>query len=92
MKDLKINRVAKAGTYESNDIMIFLYPNDNLVIELESNVEELFGDHIKQLIHEILEEQGLTQVRVQAVDHGALDFTIRARLLTAIERGRNHAS
>jgi citrate lyase subunit gamma (acyl carrier protein) len=84
---MKLNKPAKAGTYESNDIMIMLFPNPSLEIELESNVLETFGDQIKALILTTLKEVGLEAVKVKAVDKGALDFTIRARLLTAIKRG-----
>lgn len=84
---MKLKQAAKAGTYSSNDIMIFLYPSDSLEIELESTVYELYGRHIKGLIKEVLEENQLTNVRVHAIDKGALDYTIRARLLTAIQRG-----
>lgn len=84
---MKLKSVAKAGTYSSNDIMIFLYPSDQLEIELESTVYELYGRHIIELIQKTLEEHQLTNVRVHAIDKGALDFTIRARLITAIKRG-----
>lgn len=87
---MRLNNPSKAGTYESNDIMIMLFPNEGLEIELESNVLETFGDHIKQLIQDILQAYNLTDVKVKAIDKGALDCTIRARLITAIERGVLH--
>lgn len=88
---MQLSKPSKAGTYESNDIYIMLFPNPNGVeIELESNVMETFGDQIKQVIKNTLDEVGLSHVLVRAIDKGALDFTIRARLLTAIKRGVHH--
>jgi citrate lyase subunit gamma (acyl carrier protein) len=67
-----------------------LFPNeDGISIELESNVYETFGEQIKQVITDTLLEHGLKNVYVKAVDKGALDFTIRARMITAIKRGIN---
>ena len=84
---MKLIKASKAGTYESNDITIMLFPSENLEIELESNVLETFGDDIRRVIKETLLEYGIEQVKVKAIDKGALDFTIRARLLTALKRG-----
>ena len=88
---MQLVKPSKAGTYESNDIYIMLFPHsgDNQV-DLESNVYETFGDQIKQVIFDTLNEFGLTGVKVKAIDKGALDFTIRARMITAIKRGVTH--
>ena len=84
---MKINKPAKCGTLESNDIFIMLTPNDNgIVIELESVVEKQFGSHIECVIKEKLEELGITSVLVKAQDKGALDYTIKARVEGAVKR------
>ncbi len=84
---MKILKPAKAGTLESNDISIMLMPSDNgIEIELESVVEKQFGDEIRALIKEFLKEIGVQSVIVKAIDKGALDYTIKARLETAVKR------
>lgn len=85
---MKLKRPSKAGTYESNDVYIMLFPvDDGIKIELESVVYELFGDTIKNVILTTLHENNIENVHVKAIDKGALDFTIKARVLTAIKRG-----
>lgn len=85
---MTINKPAKCGTLESNDIFIMLTPSENgISIELESVVEKQFGNHIKMVIEEKLKEIGITSVLVKAQDKGALDYTIRARIEGAVKRG-----
>lgn len=82
-----IKKPSTAGTLESSDIMIMLENNeDGIVIELESSVMYQYGDSIRQLVMEILTNAGVTNARVVATDRGALDYTIRARVLTALHR------
>ncbi|MCT8976465.1 citrate lyase acyl carrier protein [Clostridium sp. CX1] len=85
---MKINKVAKAGTLESNDILIMIMPNENsgIELELESIVMKQFGNQIKSVILNKIDELGLEDVVIKAQDKGALDYTIRARVQTAVER------
>ncbi len=87
---MKINKVAKAGTLESNDILIMIMPNENNEIELElqSIVEKQFGEQIRKVIMDTLNEAGVHSATVKAQDKGALDYTIRARVKTAIDRAK----
>ena len=84
---MKLNRPAKAGSLESNDILIQLYPDEQRSIELESPVKQQFGAAILKVINDTLDELGVGSVRVIARDRGALDFAIRARVRTAVQRG-----
>lgn len=77
---------AIAGTLESGDIMINIGPGDGLQIDLQSSVAAQFGKQIKAVISETLEGLGIRDARVQAVDKGALDCTIRARVTAAAVR------
>jgi citrate lyase subunit gamma (acyl carrier protein) len=82
-----------AGTMESSDIMINLSPGSSgIEIELQSIVEKQFGQEIRRAITETLDSLQVKNVRVQAVDKGALDCVIRARVKTAVYRasGNNH--
>lgn len=77
-----------AGTFESGDILIQLFPpeKEGIDIDLESSVARQFGEQIKKVIIETLKESGITDVRVKAVDKGALDCTIKARVTAAAVR------
>ena len=81
-------RNSHAGTFESGDILIQLFPPDKegIEIDLESSVARQFGDQIKKVISDTLSENGITDVRVKSVDKGALDCTIRARVTAAVVR------
>jgi citrate lyase subunit gamma (acyl carrier protein) len=84
---MKILKPAKAGTLESNDISIMLMPGNNgIEIELESIVEKQFGTEIRTLIENTLKELGVENVMVKAIDKGALNYTIKARIETAVTR------
>ncbi|SUY48217.1 citrate lyase acyl carrier protein, gamma chain [Clostridium putrefaciens] len=85
---MKISKVAKAGTLESNDVFIMVSPNeDNTVdIKLESIVMKQFGEQILKVIEETLKDLKVESVSLKAQDKGALDYTIRARVETAIKR------
>lgn len=85
---MTINKASRCGTLESNDIFLILTPSeDGIEIDLESTVEKQFGAHIKEVIKNKLLSLGIDSVHVQAQDKGALDFTIRARIETAVNRG-----
>lgn len=77
---------ASAGTLESNDCLITVEPNDQLLIVVESIVYEAFGEQIEQEIRNVLSQLKIKKIKVHISDKGALDYTIRARLITAIKR------
>lgn len=85
---MEIKKVAKAGTLESNDIMIMVAPNEDgkVELELESIVMKQFGKQIEKTILEKVKELGIESITIKAQDKGALDYTIKARVQTAIER------
>lgn len=88
-KERVISKAAKAGSLESNDLMIMIESSDKLDITLNSVVKEQYGDKILKAINEVLDEEGVTKANIVIEDKGALDFTIRARMRTAIERSQN---
>ncbi|OLN32088.1 citrate lyase acyl carrier protein [Desulfosporosinus metallidurans] len=85
---MNITKVAKAGTLESNDILIMVMPNDSgrVELELESIVMPQFGEVIRQVILNKVQEMGIEGITIKAQDKGALDYTIGARVETAIKR------
>jgi citrate lyase subunit gamma (acyl carrier protein) len=84
---MEITKTSVAGTLESSDIMITVEAAaSGIAIDLESIVAKQFGAEIRRAIAETLAELGVKNVKVRAVDKGALDCTIRARVKTAAFR------
>lgn len=84
---MKIVKNAAAGTMESSDILITVEPSEEgISIDLTSSVEKQFGRQIRSVIRQVLEQLDVENAAVTAVDKGALDCTIRARMETAIYR------
>ena len=80
---------AVAGTLESSDVFVTLEPNDSgLELEIDSVVQNQFGEAIRKAAMDVLAEQGVENARVSIVDRGALDCVIRARVETAVLRGK----
>ena len=86
---MKIQKSATAGTMESSDVYVEIEPCDNGInIELESVVEKQFGAKIKEVVCDVLSQTGVQSANVHIVDRGALECVIRARVETAIMRGK----
>ncbi len=86
---VQLLRPAQAGTLESNDIMITVAPGEagsGMVLELDSIVMPQYGAAIRQTIAETIAKQSVVDIYIKAVDRGALDCTIRARLLAVLAR------
>jgi citrate lyase subunit gamma (acyl carrier protein) len=84
---MEIKQPSVAGTMESSDVMITIEPSGKgLEIEIESIVEKQFGRAIRRTIMETLESLDVRNAKIRAVDKGALDCTIRARIKAAVYR------
>ncbi len=79
-------KIGVSGSLESNDAMITVTPSNAMEIEIESIVYDFFHEQIEEVIKSTLKELNRENLKVVCQDKGALDYTIRARLLTAIER------
>ena len=88
---MKILKNASAGTMESSDVYVQIEPGKGLDIQLESVVLNQFGDAIREVVTEVLKEQGVENAAVRIVDRGALECVIRARVETAVLRGKEEA-
>jgi len=86
---MTVKKIAVAGTLESCDVMITLEPSDHLELSVESTVKELFGDAIAAQVKKTLADLGVTTAKVTIQDHGALDYTLAARVETAVRRASN---
>ncbi len=81
-------KIGICGSVESNDCMITCTTNtsnENKVI-INSIVDDFFHDQIEKVIVETLKEENISGIVVKCDDKGALDYTIKSRLLTAIHR------
>jgi citrate lyase subunit gamma (acyl carrier protein) len=85
---MKLITTGNAGTMESNDIMITVEPSDEggVQVELTSSVYQQFGKQIIAVIRETAADYGVENALITAVDKGALDCTVRARVATALTR------
>ena len=80
-----------AGTMESSDAYVEVQPSQQMQIQLESVVKQQFGDQIMDTVRQVLEENNVEKANVKVVDRGALECVIRARVETAILRGKGEA-
>jgi len=88
---MEIVKTACAGTMESSDVYVEIEPAEALDIRLESVVKQQFGDEILRVVGEVLQENAVEKANVRIVDRGALECVIRARVETAIVRGKGEA-
>lgn len=88
---MEIVKNASAGTMESSDVYVEIAPGSTLDIHLESVVLAQFGDEILTVVRQVLREQGVEKASVNVIDRGALECVLRARVETAIARGKGEA-
>lgn len=88
---MQIVRNAVAGTMESSDVYVELEPAQTLDIQLDSVVQAQFGQQIFEVVQQVLQEQGVEGAVVRVIDRGALECVIRARVETAVARGKGDA-
>lgn len=78
---------------ESSDIMITLEPGSgNIKVDLKSQVEKQYGRQIRAVIINTLLELGVMDAKVTAVDKGAMNCTIQARVKTAVYRAAGESA
>lgn len=84
---MEILKPAMAGTLESSDAQVTVEPGDGRVeMTLSSSVMNQYGRQIKATVLETLERLEVTSARVNVVDKGALDCTLKARVECAVYR------
>ena len=82
--------IGEAGYDQSQDckVTVKLKKRGKLNITLNSKMEKMFGDQIRQKAAEELEVLGVKHADVTIDDFSALDFVIQARIRTAVRRAR----
>ena len=88
---MQIVKAAAAGTMESSDVYVEVEPGtQGLQLHLESVVAQQFGQSILETVREVFIENGVENANVRVVDRGALECVLRARVETAILRGKEN--
>ena len=89
---MEIKLSASAGTMESSDAYVEIEPGtDGVKLQLESVVMGQFGQTIEKAVRNVLQELEVENANVRVVDRGALECVIRARVETAVLRGKGDA-
>ena len=89
---MEIKLSASAGTMESSDAYVEIEPGtEGVKLQLESVVMGQFGDAIEAAVRNVLQELDVKNANVRVVDRGALECVIRARVETAVLRGKGDA-
>ncbi len=85
----EIVRTAVAGTDEKSDAIVTIEPGVNgIALEIISVVKNQFGAAIEASVREVLAELGVENATLKVADRGALDCVLRARVETAVLRGK----
>jgi len=86
---VEIKKSVSAGTMESSDAYVEIEPAAaGVELQLESVVQEQFGEQIRSVVWEVLKEHEVENASIRVIDRGALECVIRARVETAILRGK----
>lgn len=84
---MEIKVKAVAGTLESSDMYVIIEPNaKGIELEIESVVMGQYGDDVRKVILEALEELGVTSAKVLVNDKGAIEPVIKSRIQTVVTR------
>ena len=83
---MQITKKAQAGTMQSSDLIVFVEPANELIVEIESSVQQQFGHLIRQRVEGMLKKLKVERGRIAVSDRGALDYAIDARLEAAVLR------
>ncbi len=78
--------LSQCGSIESSDCLIRLYDGKGIEIHIESIVIKQYGAQIRKVIFDVLGYYNLNDIKVEINDVGALDYTIKARLMCALRR------
>ena len=70
-------------------VKLQLQEKGGISIKLQSKVERMFGEQIREQAHEVLEALGITHATLDIEDTGALPFVIGARIEAAVKKLQN---
>jgi len=76
---------SSAGTLESSDCLVRVYPSEGVEVILKGVCARMYPERTRRMVEEVLREAGVC-ASVEIQDQGALMATLRARLRTAVRR------
>ncbi len=79
-----IERKAAAGTAEKQDAAVTVWPEEGVMVTVESAPHERFRGQICDIMRDELRQMDVRDIHVAVEDHGALEFVLRARLRAAV--------
>lgn len=82
--------LGEAGFEKPQDcrVVVRLKEKDGITVKIHSKLEKMFGYSMKKSVEEELGELGIGNAEVEVFDFSSLDYVIRARVKTAVERAR----
>jgi citrate lyase subunit gamma (acyl carrier protein) len=83
---MRISKKAQAGTMQSSDLIVLVEPANELILEIESTVQQQFGHLIQERAEGVLRRLKIERGRIAISDRGALDYAIEARVEAALRR------
>ncbi|SJN56438.1 citrate lyase acyl carrier protein [Vibrio ruber] len=85
---MEIKQPAFAGTLESSDLQVRIAPNHEggIIIHLDSTVQQQFGEVIRHVVLDSLQQLKVADAILTIEDKGALDCVIQARVQAAVMR------
>jgi Citrate lyase, gamma subunit len=85
-----IQKKASIGVEETNDLFIEIEPSEKgsgVELDFKTSVPYQYGEHLHNLILKTVADADYTDLKMVVRDKGAWDYTVRARVLTVLERG-----
>lgn len=77
------------GNEKASDVVVTVnLEAQGRTIEIKSKLKDMFGSLMEKAVMETLDELKVENAHVKVEDFGALDFIIKARTKTAINRAR----
>ena len=90
---MELKKLAIAGTLESCDAQVTIEPwESGIELTLTSSVMNQYGRQIKNVVMETLDRLDVHNARVNVVDKGALECTLKARVECAVFRSCGQSS
>ena len=87
---MEVKKAAVAGTLESSDAQVTVEPgNGSIELSIESSVIHQFGKQIRKTVLETLDRLDVKDAKVNVVDKGALDCTLKSRVECAVYRSND---
>ena len=82
-----MKKIGVCGNEKDSDVIVTVDLGvKGIVIEIESKLKKMFGKLMEKAVKEVLAEMNIKDAKVTVQDFGALDFAIKARTRTAINR------